>query len=139
MKTLAIETVFVFLLSLLGFIVFVMFFSDIRDIILTRFFKKPQEEEFEIEIISKANISKKFFTEILSLCVEKANVSSLRLEIFPCYYIFSEKKFENINLEEIINLYKNMNIRVNTSLFNVSKNYAIILFEKKTNKIYILN
>lgn len=137
MKAIAVEIIFIFILSMIGAIIFLLFFTEIRSGILNLFKEKPIREDFEIEIIEKDEFNQKFLLELLVFCTEKANNSKLKIRFFPCYYLISKKTFENIKLEDVEEI---RNIKyIDVTRFNSSKNYLLIIYEKKNQIAYFLN
>lgn len=136
MRLVAIEIVFIFILSLIATIVFLIFFSDIRNFILNLFREEQQIEEFEIEIISRENFSQHLLLELTLMCVEKASKSKLRIENFTCYYLFSEQKFENVQFNDEIKI---NDVLLDFKLFDIRKKNVLIVYNKKINKVYFIN
>lgn len=130
MKIIAIETMFIFILSMIATIIFILFFFNLKNIIFNFFQEKQPKENFEIEIIEKEKFSKDYLLELSNLCIEKSNKSNLKLEMFVCFYLKSKKNFENIEISESF---------INTENFDPANNYLLIAYNKKEKIIYLLN
>lgn len=131
MKLIAVETVFIFLLGMIATITFIIFFSDVKNLIFNLFKNEKIGDEFEIEIIRRESFSENFLKELISLCKEKSIRSKLKMSKFACFYLISLKGFENIDTSSLI--------EVDTAFFDKSKESLLIVFDKKLNKTYLLN
>ncbi|MEM5843534.1 MAG: hypothetical protein QXP52_01845 [Candidatus Aenigmatarchaeota archaeon] len=133
MKVLAVETVFIFIISMIAALVVISFFIDIKNLIINFFSEKQPKEEFEIEIIEKKSFSENLVKEFIMMCIQKSGDSKLNKKIFPCYYLKSSEPFQNINNLEI------QNVRINRDNFDDSKNTMLIAYDKTNKFVYILN
>ncbi|MEM5831050.1 MAG: hypothetical protein QXO40_02515 [Candidatus Aenigmatarchaeota archaeon] len=131
MKVIAIETVFIFILSMLAATVLIIFFSNIKDAIFNFFKEKNQLESFELEIIIKEKFSKNYLLELASLCTQKAENSKLDINVYVCFYLKSNKNFEEIMIENFD--------KINIENFDAEKNYLLIVYNKKEKTIYFIN
>lgn len=131
MKVIAIETVFIFILSMIAAIVFIIFFFNIKDAIHSFSEEKRQLESFEVEIISKENFSTNYLIELANLCAQKAENSELDISIYTCFYLKSTRNFQGITIN-------NFN-KINIENFDREKNYLLIIYNKEKKIVYFIN
>ncbi|MEM5830496.1 MAG: hypothetical protein QXL82_03230 [Candidatus Aenigmatarchaeota archaeon] len=140
MKLIAINVIFVMIVSMIATIVILMIYLAIQSYTIAFFEEKNKSMSFkEITIYFREEISEKVFREFINSCImESTENYKCKNNYTTCYYIVVNKNFQNIQIPNYIE-YKNFSYFINSSLFNKSKNNALIIFNCKNKEIIIIN